>query len=184
MPQAHARLKSLTAAGNGDPEPLPSASLSLTDYAGRKRQGHTLLLSEWPSNPDSERLAEGEDFRIVVLSEPPEGTISPEEGVVVVAPVRRLASATVTAREPTATYSAAKQTDLTLSAKNIELLRQGSLLASTPLQVTAENVFAGGKARLALLACDLLLSMAVAERFSIFIRHANALYTLAAPFSY
>ena len=82
MPQAHARLKSLTAAGNGDPEPLPSASLSLTDYAGRKRQGHTLLLSEWPSNPDSERLAEGEDFRIVVLSEPPEGTISPAEGVV------------------------------------------------------------------------------------------------------
>ncbi len=166
MPQAHARLKPRTAAGNGDSEPLPSASLSLTDYSGRKRQGRALLLSEWPSNPGSERLAEGEDFRIVVLSEPPEGTISPEEGVVVVAPVRRLASATVTAREPTATYSAAKQPDLTLSAKNIELLRQGSLLAATPLRLTAKDVFAGGKARLALLACDLLLSTAVAEYLS------------------
>jgi hypothetical protein len=140
--------------------------LSLTDYSGRKRRGRALLLSEWPSNPGSERLAEGEDFRIVVLSEPPAGTISPEEGVVVVAPACRLASATVTAREPTATYSAAEQADLTLSAKNIERLRQGSLLAATPLQLTAEDVFAGGKARLALLACDLLLSIAVAEYLS------------------
>ena len=166
MRQARARLKPLTVAGNGDSEPLSSASLSLTDYSGRKRQGRALLLSEWPSNPGSERLAEGEDFRIVVLSEPPEGTISPEEGVVVVAPVRRLASATVTARDPTATYSAAEQADLTLSAKNIELLRQGSLLAATSLQLTAKDVFAGGKARLALLACDLLLSTAVAEYLS------------------
>ncbi len=166
MRRAHARLKPLTVAGNGDSEPLSSASLSLTDYSGRKCQGHALLLSEWPSNPGSEHLAEGEDFRIVVLSEPPERTISPEVGVVVVAPACRLASASVTAREPTATYSAAKQADLTLSAKNIELLRQGSLLAATPLQVTAEDVFAGGKARLALLARDLLLSMAVAEYLS------------------
>ncbi len=166
MPQAHPRLKPLTVAGNGDSEPLSSASLSLTDYSGRKRQGRALLLSEWTSNPGGERLAEGEDFRIVVLSEPPEGTISPEEGVVVVAPVRRPASATVTAREPTAPCSTAEQADLTLSAKNIELLRQGSLLAATPLQLTAEDVFAGGKARLALLACDLLLSIAVAEYLS------------------
>jgi hypothetical protein len=164
--RAHARLKPLTVAGNGDSEPLSSASLSLTDYSGRKRQGHALLLSEWPSNPGSERLAEGEDFRIVVLSEPPEGAISPEEGVVVVAPACRLASATVTEREPTATHSAAEQADLTLSAKNIELLRQGRLLAATPLQLTAEDVFAGGKARLAFLACDLLLSIAVAEYLS------------------
>jgi len=90
----------------------------------------------------------------------------PEEGVVVVAPARRLASATVTAREPTATYSAAEQSDLALSAKNIELLRQGSLLAATPLKLTAEDVFAGGKARLALLASDLLLSIAAAEYLS------------------
>jgi hypothetical protein len=140
--------------------------LSLTDYSGRKRQGHALLLSEWPSNPGSERLAEGEDFRIVVLSEPPVGTISPGEGVVVVAPACRLASATVTEREPTATYSAAEQPDLALSAKNIGLLRQGNLFAATPLQLTAKDVFAGGKARLALLACDLLLSIAVAEYLS------------------
>ncbi|MCH7998392.1 MAG: hypothetical protein IIA91_02790 [Chloroflexi bacterium] len=140
--------------------------MSLTDYSGRKRQGRALLLSEWPSNPGSEHLAEGEDFRIVVLSEPPEGTISPEEGVVVVAPGRRLASATVTARKPSATYNAAEQANLALSAKNIERLRQGSLVAATPLQLTAEDVFAGGKARLALLACDLLLSIAVAEYLS------------------
>ncbi|MCH7999762.1 MAG: hypothetical protein IIA91_09810, partial [Chloroflexi bacterium] len=166
MPQAPARLKPLTATGNGDSEPLPSAAFSLTDYSGRKRQGRALLLSEWPSNPGSEHLAEGEDFRIVVLSEPPEGTISPEEGVVVVAPARRLASTSVTARKPSATNSATKQADLALSVKNIERLRQGSLVAATPLQLTAEDVFAGGKARLALLACDLLLSIAVAEYLS------------------
>ena len=166
MPRVNAKLKPLTVAGNGDSEPLSSASLSLTDYAGRKRRGRALLLSEWPSNPGGERLAEGEDFRIVVLSAPPEGAISPEEGVVVIAPACRLASATVTAREPTATCSAAEQADLTLSAKNLELLRQGSLLAATPLQVTAKDVFAGGEARLALLARDLLLSIAVAEYLS------------------
>ncbi len=166
MQRTHARLKPLTATGYGDSEPLPSASFSLTDYSGRKRRGRALLLSEWPSNPGIEHLAEGEDFRIVVLSEPPEGTISPEEGVVVVAPACRLASATVTARKPTATRSAAEQPDLALSAKNIERLRQGSLLAATPLQMTAEDVFAGGKARLKLLACDLLLSIAVAEYLS------------------
>ena len=166
MQRAHARLKPLTATGNGDSQPLPTAALSLTDYSGRKRQGRALLLSEWPSNPGSEPLAEGEDFRIVVLSEPPEGTISPEEGVVVVAPACRLASATVTARKPSATYSAAGQADLALSAKNIERLRQGRLLAATPLQLTAEDVFAGGKARLALLAGDLLLSIAAAEYLS------------------
>ena len=166
MRQTHARLKPLMVVGNGDSEPLPSAALSLTDYSGRKRQGRALLLSEWPSNPDGARLAEGEDFRIVVLSEPLAGAISPEEGVVVVAPAHRLASTTVTAKEPTATCSTAEQTDLALSARNIELLRQGSLLAATPLQLTAEDVFAGGKARLALLACDLLLSIAAAEYLS------------------
>jgi len=40
------------------------------------------------------------------------------------------------------------------------------LLAATPLQLTAEDVFAGGKARLVLLAGDLLLSIAAAEYLS------------------
>ncbi len=150
-------------AGQENPEPLISISMGLTDHSGRKRQGHAVLVPGWPTTPSNERLADGEDFRIVILSEPSQQAISPAEGVVVSAPARRLASATVSAKEPSATYSGAKQSGLSLSSKDLELLRQGSLFAAAPLQVTAEEVFAGGKARLTLLARDLLASSALAE---------------------
>ena len=137
--------------------------MGLTDHSGRKRQGHAVLVPGWPTTPGNECLADGEDFRIVILSEPSQQAISPGEGVVVSAPARRLGSAAVRAREPAATYGAAKQSGLTLPSKDLELLRGGRLFAATPLQVTAEDVFGGGKARLTLLARDLLASSALAE---------------------
>src|SRR3990170_971892 len=91
------------AAGGGvDPEPLLSVSLALKCHCGHKREGRAVLLPRWPSQPENKRLAEGEDFRIVILSEPPEGSISPAEGVVVSSPARRFAPAIAT-REPAAT---------------------------------------------------------------------------------
>ncbi len=146
-----------------DPVPLISAMVELDDHSGRRRRGRAVLLPSWPAEPASQQPAEGEDFRIVILSEPPDGPISPAEGVVVSAPARRLASAAAKVREPAAAYSAAKQPDLVLSPKDVDLLRQGDLFAATPLQVTTEDVFAGGKARLTLLARGLLTSEALAE---------------------
>ncbi len=163
MPQGHSAYNSSTGEGQENPELLISVPLGLTDHSGRKRQGCAVLLPGAPETRRYERLDDGEDFRIVILSEPPQQALSPGEGIVISAPSRRLACASVSAREPAAAYSAAKQSGLTLPAKDLELLREGSLFAATPLRVTAEDVFGGGKARLTLLARDLLASLALAE---------------------
>ena len=163
MRKGYSGHSSSAAAGQENPEPLMELPLDIADYSGRKRQGRAVLLPGWPAEPAGERPAAGEDFRIVILSEPPESGVSPAEYVVVSAPTRRLGTATVAPREPAATYGAAKQSGLTLSPKDIDLLRQGSLFAATPLQVTAEDVFAGGEARLTLLARDLLACKALEE---------------------
>jgi hypothetical protein len=163
VPQNYSAHSSSAGPGQENLEPLISMPLSLTDHSDRRRRGRAVLLRGWPPTPGCEQLTDGEDFRIVILSEPPQQPISPGERVAVSAPARRLASATVSTREPTATHSATRQSGLRLPSKDLELLRQGSLFAATPLQVTAEDVFAGGKARLTLLARDLLASCALAE---------------------
>jgi len=140
--------------------------LDLTDHAGRKRQGRVVLLPRWPAGPAGKRAAKGEDFLIILLSEPPGGLVSPAEGVVVSAPARRLASAVNAVREAAVTDTAGAQPGLTLSPQDAELLRQGRLFAAAPLQVTPEEIFVEGKAHLDLLARDLLLSTAVAEYLS------------------
>ncbi len=140
--------------------------LNLTDHAGRKRQGRAVLLPRWLEGRDGERAAEGEDFRIVLLSEPPEGLVSPAQGMVVSAPAHRLASGANAVREVATTYRSGVRSGLPLSPQDVELLCQGRLFAAAPLQVTPEEVFAEGKAHLDLLARDLLLSIAVAEYLS------------------
>jgi len=146
--------------------PLMDVPLRLTDHAGRKRQGRAVLLPRWPAEPGGGRAAKGEDFRIVLLSEPPEGLVSPAEGMVVSAPASRLASAADAVGEVVAPYRAGTRSGLALSPQDAELLRQGRLFAAAPLQVTPEEVFVEGKAHLDLLARDLLLSTAVAEYLS------------------
>lgn len=156
MQQRYAQTDQRDSAGHDAAAPLLSLSLSLADHSGRKRQGRAVLLRRWPAEPGGERLAEGEEFRVVILAEPPEGPVSPAEGIVVSAPAGPLGSAATTVREGAATYTAAKPSHLALSPGDIELLRRGQLFAATPLQVAAEEVFAGGKARLTLLARELI----------------------------
>jgi hypothetical protein len=132
-------LDSQGGAAGEDPAPILTLSLNLTDYSGRKRQGRAVLLPRWPAEPSSERPADGEDFRIVVLSEPPEGPVSPAEGVVVSVPAGPLPSQGTTVREAVATYSAGKKSGLTLPPEAAELLRQGRLFAAAPLLLSART---------------------------------------------
>jgi hypothetical protein len=140
--------------------PLMAIDLDLADHLGRKRHGRAVLLRRWPAEP--ELPSEDEDFHIVLLSEPPDGPIAPAGRVVVGAPAKRL-SATRKTGEEVATYSAARAPRLKLSPKDFELLRQGRLFAATPLEHSAEDVFAEGKANLTLLARDVLDAEAMGE---------------------
>ncbi len=162
MAQGYA-LESQAIGGEREQPPLLELALGLTDHAGRERQGRAVLLATWKAEGIGEGPADGEDFRIVVLSEPPEDLISPEEGVVVSAPVRQLGRRAGATKKPSRTKGGANQSDLALSPKDMELLRKGRLFAATPLQVTAEEVYAGGEAQLTLLARDLLTSEALAD---------------------
>jgi len=164
--QRYTGLTEPAGAGQEAYAPLLDLPQTLTAPAGRKRRGRVVLLPRWPAGPGGERAAKGEDFRIVLLSEPPEGVVSPAEGMVVSAPARRLAFGANAVGEVAATRTAGARSGLSLSAEDAELLRQGRLFAAAPLQVTPEEVFAEGKAHLDLLARDLLLSTAVAEYLS------------------
>lgn len=158
--------------------PLVDLPLDLVDHAGRRRRGRAVLLPGWPAGAAAERAAQGEDFRIVILSQPPGEPISVAEGVAVSAPARRLAFTADAVGEAAAPYGAAAQSALALSSQDAELLRQGHLYAAAPLQLTPKEVFAEGKAHLDLLARDLLLAMAAAEYLSPI---AVALYAPGGP---
>ncbi len=164
--QGYTGLRKQAGDGQEGQTPLMDLALDLTDHAGRKRQGRAVLLARWPEGPGGYSAAKGEDFRIVLLTEPPEGLVSPTEGMVVSAPAGRLAFGANAVGEDAATYMAGARSGLALSPEDAELLRQGRLFAAAPLQVTAKEVFAEGKADLDLLARDLLLSTAVAEYLS------------------
>src|SRR3990172_9381470 len=131
--------------------------LKLADPSGRTRRGRAIFLPKLGDAADTLHPADGEEFRILILAEPPEGPLVPPEGVVVSAPARPLSSAKAPQRR---TSKPARHAALSLTADDLELLRQGRLFARVPLQVTAEEIFAGGRARLALLARDLLVSPA------------------------
>ena len=140
--------------------PLMAIDLDLADHLGRRRHGRAVLLQRWPAEP--ELPSEDEDFRIVVLSEPPDGPIAPAGRVVVSAPAKRLSAARKTG-EAAPSYSTAGRSRLKLPARDFELLRQGRLFAATPLAHSAEEVFGEGKANFALLARDVLDAEAMRE---------------------
>jgi len=137
---------------------LASLSLKLADHSGRTRRGRAIFLPKFGDAADNLHPVDGEEFRILILAEPPEGPLVPPEGVVVIAPARPLSGARAPQRR---TSKPARHPALSLTADGLELLRQGRLFARAPLQVTAEEIFAGGRARLALLARDLLVSQAL-----------------------
>jgi hypothetical protein len=158
---ASERLSSEPGEGPAEAEPLLSFSLDIADHLGRVRHGRAVLLPRLPR--DLQLPADDEDFRIVVLSEPIEGTVSPCDRVAVSAPARRLASVGRRLRETAPAYTAACQRTLQLSAKDMELLGNGRLFASTPLQHTADQIFGRGKADLDLLARDLIAAEEMKE---------------------
>src|SRR3972149_6835807 len=161
MPQRQTQPAAQTQRGEEEAAPLASTSLRVVDYCGRRRQGSAVILPRRSLGLISAKLEEGEDFRIIMLAEPPDGPVSPAHGVVVVAPARLL-SAAARRRAAAGPYRAARQPAVSFPPKDLELLRKGSLYSRAPLQARPEDVFAGDKPRLALLARDLLLSAGAA----------------------
>jgi hypothetical protein len=137
-----------------------SLPLKLADHSGRTRRGRAIFLPKFGDAADNLHPVDGEEFRILILAEPPEGPLVPPEGAVVSAPARPLSGARAPQRRTSKTTDHA---GLSLTSDDLELLRQGRLFARVPLQVTAEEIFAGGRARLALLARDLLVSQALSD---------------------
>jgi len=162
MPQRRTQRAAQTQRAEEEAAPLASTSLRVVDHSGRRRQGNAVILPRRSPGLISARLEEGEDFRIIVLAEPTDGPVSPAEGVVVVAPARLLTSA-AHPREAAAPYRPARQAAISFSAEELELLRTGKLYSRAPLKTRPEDVFAGDKPRLTLLARDLLLSTAAAD---------------------
>src|SRR3972149_11136576 len=151
---------------------LVGLPLKLADHSGRTRRGRAIFLPKLGDAADNLHLVDGEEFRILILAEPPEGPLVPAEGIVVSAPARPLSSARAPQRR---TSKPARHPALSLTSDDLELLRQGRLFARVPLQVTAEEIFAGGRGRLGLLARDLLVSQALSG-------HLNAIaIALGAP---
>ena len=138
-------------------------SLKLADHAGRTRRGRAIFLPKFAdAAADSLNRADGEEFRILILAEPPKDALVPPEGIVICAPARSLSGAPGRrASKP------GRHTGLPLTSAGLEALRQGRLYARAPLQVTAEDVFAGGRARLALLARELLVSQTLSDYLNV-----------------
>src|SRR3990170_6467563 len=162
MPQRQTQPAAQAQRAEEEAAPLASTSVRVIDYSGRRRQGSAIVLPRRSPGLISAKLEGGEDFRIIMLAEPADGPVSPAEGVVVVAPAHPLSSA-ARLREAAAPCRAALQSAVSFPAEDLELLRKGRLYSRAPLQARPEDVFAGDKPRLALLARDLLLSAAAAD---------------------
>ena len=136
-------------------------AVEFADYSGRRRRGRAIFLPKYgDAAAYSLNRAGGEEFRILILAEPPAGPLVPPEDVVICAPARPLSRAKGPQRH---TSKPAGHAGLAVTSAGLEALRQGRLYARAPLLVTAEDVFAGGRARLALLARDLLVSQALSD---------------------
>src|SRR3990172_2330042 len=155
MPQRQTQPAAQTQRVEEEAAPLASASLRVVDYCGRRRQGSAVILPRQSLGLISAKLREGEDFRIIMLAEPPEGPVSPAQGLAVLPPAER-------PRGAEAPCGRARQPAVSFPAEALGLLRTGRLYSRAPLQARPEDVFAGDKPRLALLARDLLLSAATA----------------------
>src|SRR3970040_377065 len=67
--------------------------LKLADHSGRTRRGRAIFLPKFGDAADNLHPIDGEEFRILILAEPPEGPLVPPEGIVVIAPARPLSGA-------------------------------------------------------------------------------------------
>ncbi|MBI1885259.1 MAG: hypothetical protein HYS09_02925 [Chloroflexi bacterium] len=137
----------------------PSSILRLRDAFGEERKGAVLVASRWDESLD--QLGEGEDFRIVLLREPPASPPVLRHPVVVCAPSRKTRSADAI-REPSAVYQIEASGATDLPAEELEALSQGRLFSLVPLELSPDQVFSAedGAARLAALAEEFLLQLA------------------------
>ena len=126
MPQRQTQPATRTQRAQEESAPPASTPLRVADHSGHRRKGSAIILPRRSLGLISARLDEGEDFRIIVLSEPLEGPHSPPEGVVVVAPARPLSSAS-RLREAVVPDGTARQPAVTFPPEDLELLRNGTL---------------------------------------------------------
>src|SRR3972149_11062833 len=113
MPQRQTQPAAQTQREEEEEAPLASTSLRVVDYCGRRRRGSAVILPRRSLGLISAKLEEGEDFRIIMLAEPPDGPVSPADGVVLAAPAR-LPPATARLREAAAPYRTARQAAISL----------------------------------------------------------------------
>src|SRR3990172_775735 len=138
MPQRRTQPAARAHQAEEEAPPLASAALRIVDHSGRRRQGRAVVLPRGSLDLISARLNEGEDFRIVMLVGPPDGPVSPAEGIVVAAPARPLTPGHRLA-EAAPPYRAGRQTAISLPPEDLELLRRGQLYSHVPLRRSEER---------------------------------------------
>ena len=143
---------------------LAKASVSFADSLGHRRQGFAVRLPRWDEAAASALEQVGGDFRIVILDQPPEGALPPLRGSVICAPaepLERRGERSAAMTEAAVSYAVRGRPTRLLSAAEVRLLSQGRLIALSALRVSAQEVFGEGRARLELLAAELVRSEAL-----------------------
>lgn len=148
--------------GNGPPtstgkRPFPTCPLSIVDSLGQRRHGRVVLLPRWAGDNAIPADPAQDDFRIIILRQPPEEQIRPSRGTAVCIPAQELSRPTAV-RDAAVTYEVRgrRRSLPLLTAADIRLLAEGELLATSELTVKPADIFRGDKALLELLAKDLL----------------------------
>jgi len=139
--------------------------LAAVDAQGREHSGQAIVSQEW--HPQLGQLAE-HDFCIVILSEPPSGSVGPiAAGVAVCVPGETISGGlrlreTATAYKVREGQAPASEETLTLSASAMAALTDGQLLANQPLEIGPADIFSPRETapRLGLLAQALLAQRA------------------------
>lgn len=134
--------------------------ISVTDAIGQRRHGSIFLLPRWPPETPLEGPPDHDEFRIVILQQPPPEPVRPHSGTLICVPAQPL-NRLAAVREPVATYGTKgrrQQGLLPLSPADIRVLREGQIVAPTELTLGPQDVFLENHLRLELLAKEFLAS--------------------------
>jgi len=147
--------------GGADALAAQRCRVTVADAQGCEHCGQAIVSQDW--HPQLGQLAD-DAFCIVILSEPPSGSLGPiAAGVAVCAPGEAV-SGGLRLRETATAYKVRErealdgEETLILSARAITALASGQLLANPPLEISPADIFAVGETapRLELLAQALL----------------------------
>lgn len=163
---------------SSDTQANPASPLIIVDGLGHRHRGSVLVMARWPGSESLTAPPEQEEFRIIILRQPPPEPVRPPRGVAVCIPAQPLKRPTAV-REPPATYrvQGRRQSLPRITTADLRLLAQGEVVAATQLTVKPEEVFREGKAQLDLLARDLLTSQGLAD----YLEPLNAVLSAPAP---